>query len=257
MRPQKSLGQYFLTSRAVARDIVSAADLSKDEVVLEVGPGTGMLTKALLPYTRKVIAVEKDTELIRHLRKILAQEISEGRLVLVNDDIRNFSAPEERLWKIVANIPYYITGDIIRRFLSASAQPERIVLLVQKEVAFRIARSKKESVLSISVKAYGTPRYVKTIGARHFKPRPKVDSAILAIEDISRDFFKDIDEIAFFTLVKAGFAHKRKLLVNNIRHLFKKETPEHALDACDIPQKARAEDLALEQWKKIFRAMSP
>ena len=156
---------------------------------------------------------------------------------------------------MAANIPYYITGEIMRSFLTSKNQPVRMALLVQKEVANRVARSEKESILSLSVKAYGTPTFVKKVSAECFSPPPQVDSAILLIDTISRDFFKDVSEERFFTLVKTGFSSKRKLLAGNLSKLTSREQVETALATCGIPAKIRAEDVSLEQWGMLTRIL--
>jgi len=265
MRAKKSLGQHFLTSRAAVRDIVRAADVSKNDTILEIGPGKGILTEALCASAKKVIAVEKDSHLVEYLKQKFHLEIASKRLILFQGDALAcdystlFNIKNSR-FKLVANIPYYITGDILRHFLSSSTQPSSMTLLVQKEVAERIARSKKESILSLSVKVYGTPRYVHTVPAKHFKPRPKIDSAILTITNISKDFFKTNKnssavsaEHDFFTLVHAGFAHKRKLLIRNLEKVSTKDAIKNAFLARDISLTARAEDVPLEKWKYLVR----
>lgn len=253
---KKSLGQNFLNSKAVARDIVRSAELSSIDTVLEIGPGKGFLTSELLATGARVIAVEKDDRMIPVLSEKFAEEIKNERLALIHGDIieelkkENLALP--LVYKLVANIPYYLTGQIIRVFLEATSKPERMVLMVQKEVATRIvARDKKESILSIAVKAYGTPRIIKKVPARYFTPAPKVDSAILAIEKISGKNFPNIEsEKLFFEIVRAGFAHKRKVLTGNLRELFGESTFA-ILKEIGILEKARAEDLSLNQWISI------
>ncbi|MBL7045309.1 MAG: ribosomal RNA small subunit methyltransferase A [Parcubacteria group bacterium] len=278
MKAKKSLGQNFLTAQSVVDKIVETANLNKEDIVLEVGPGKGVLTKALLEKAGKVIAVEKDDELITYLKEEFKDEIKDEKLILVHGDILTFdfksllkvaplsaSLREERpfpeIFKIVANIPYYITGEFLRKTLSSDIQPTQMVLLVQKEVAERIAKSKKESILSLSVKVYGEPKYIQTVKAGSFSPAPKVDSAILSIENISKDFFLNTEvrprcsgldlEKCFFKVIKTGFAHKRKLLINNLSVLKSKEVLQKAFSKANIGDMARAEDLALEQWKQL------
>ena len=166
MRAKKSLGQNFLTSKAVARDIIEAASLSTQDTVLEIGPGKGFLTEELLKKAGRVIAIEKDNRLIEHLQEKFAEEVENKKLVIVHGDVLDFNIAQCELkskkYTLVANIPYYITGQILRMFLESDLQPQKMILMVQKEVAQRIvARDNKESILSISVKAYGAPRYVK------------------------------------------------------------------------------------------------
>lgn len=256
MRAKKSLGQNFLNSKAVARDIVRAAELSSADTVLEIGPGKGFLTAELLASGARVIVVEKDDRMIPLLKEKFADKIKEGSFDLVHADIETFDLATYKLkagnYKIVANIPYYLTGYIVRAFLEADQKPERMILMLQKEVAERIvARDKKESILSLSVKAYGTPRIVKKVPARYFTPAPKVDSAVLAIENISGKYFKDrASEERFFEIIKAGFAHKRKRLAGNLKEMFGDKT-ESLLAQAGIAPNARAEDVALGQWLKI------
>lgn len=307
---KKSLGQNFLNSKAVARDIVRAAELSPTDTVLEIGPGKGFLTSELLASGARVIAVEKDDRMIPILSEKFANEIAEKQFVLIHGDIieimdkhkvptfgclcpRHESADSKFLrsdlgdsqYKLVANIPYYLTGQIIRIFLEAGrastrrvlndstrhdfakstarhdfakSKPERMILMVQKEVATRIvARDKKESILSIAVKAYGTPRLIKKVPARYFTPSPKVDSAILAIENISNKNFPDKEsDKYFFEIVRAGFAHKRKVLAGNLKELFGSNTIQ-ILSNVGVVEKARAEDLTLEQWLAITSKCLP
>jgi 16S rRNA (adenine1518-N6/adenine1519-N6)-dimethyltransferase len=244
---KKSLGQNFLMHARIAERIVLVADISSTDTVLEIGPGTGMLTRELLKLAKKVIAIEADQELFSTLQETFAEEIAEGKLQLLHADIRTFDPSTiEDDYKLVANIPYYLTGEIFRMFLSAAHQPRSMTLLVQKEVAVRIAREKKESILSLSVKAYGTPKYEFTVPRGAFKPAPNVDSAVLTIRDISRtNFASPGKEARFFDYLHAGFAHKRKYLSSNLGAA--------GLSAGSIPLKARAEDLTLADWLGLAR----
>lgn len=282
IKPKKSLGQNFLKSKKAILDMVAAGEVGGSDTVLEAGPGKGVLTEELLKKAGKVIAVEKDDMLVEFLREKFSAEIKSGKLELVHDDILNFNpttynpaSSADKLqpttynlqpsahnlplttYKLIANIPYYITGQFLRKFLSGENQPSKMVILLQKEVVKRItANDGKESILSISVKAYGKPRNIGKVSKENFSPKPKVDSAILLIDNISRDFFSGINEEKFFKLVKVGFAHKRKLLASNLEHT--KDSPwygknreeiEKIFENCGIPPKARAEDLKIEQWK--------
>jgi 16S rRNA (adenine1518-N6/adenine1519-N6)-dimethyltransferase len=161
-------------------------------------------------------------------------------------------------YKIVANIPYNITGAIIRKFLECSYQPQMMVLLIQKEVAERICsrgeKTGKESLLSICVKAYGNPSYVATVKAGSFHPVPRVDSAVLKIDNISKDRFTNIEhEDLFFTLVKLGFAHPRKILISNLSESFERETLLQIFTQLHIPEKSRSEDLSIEHWSNLVQ----
>lgn len=227
----------------IAERIVAAAGISEGETVLEVGPGRGILTRALLGRGARVVAVEADDALAEGLRRDLAPEIADERLALVVGDIRSFGlAAMPRGYKVVANIPYYITGELFRLFLTAENQPASVTLLVQKEVAERVARAKKESILSLSVAAYGAPAYEFTVPRGAFNPPPAVDSAVLSIRGISRARFASAaEEERFFALLHAGFAHKRKRLAKNLAEA-------GFAGAAALVGEVRAEDLALDDW---------
>lgn len=258
VRPKKALGQNFLMHARIAERIAKSASLTAHDTVLEIGPGTGKLTKALLLEARHVVAVEADAELIPTLEETFKDELQAGRLTLIHKDIRSFNpASIKGSYALVANIPYYITGEIIRLFLSASHKPQSMTLLVQKEVAERIARAKKESMLSLSVKAYGTPTYLFTVPRGAFFPAPKVDSAVLHIRAIRADAFASKkEEGSFFSLLHYGFAHKRKLLARNLEAHAPLKKIHTAFDTLSIPHKARAEDLSLETWRALVRALA-
>lgn len=256
---KKSLGQNFLKSERALFKICEAGSLSQGDVVLEIGPGKGALTKKLLEKGAQVVAVEKDDSLVVLLNEIFEKEIKEGQLKLINEDILDFEIPKKiGSYKIIANIPYNITGAIFKKFLEEERQPERMVLLVQKEVAKRImAQDGKESILSISIKAYGTPKYLMTVGKKLFSPSPKVDSAIILISNISKDNFKNKSfEKIFFEVLKAGFAHKRKMLLGNLSaHFAQKEKVEGIFDDLQIGRKIRAENLKVEEWIHIAKEL--
>lgn len=252
------LGQHFLTSPVTLRAIITAAHPKQGDTVLEIGPGRGVLTRALLQTGATVIAVEKDEELARALCDALSEE---KHFRMVTGDIRDTDATKLGLpdgYLVAANIPYYITGAIIRQFLTAKNQPSRMVLLTQREVAERIAHSKKESLLSLSVKAYGEPKLVARVPRGAFSPVPKVDSAILAIEDISRKKFIEhgVSEEAFFELLHVGFAQKRKMLASNLSPRYGRAAVMRALTAAGLHEKVRAEDVALEEWLTIAKVTS-
>src|SRR3989338_10833802 len=191
---KKSLGQNFLKSPGIFSKIIEASKIANTDTILEIGPGTGELTKRLLEKALRVLAVEKDTRLITPLKEKFVKEIKSGKLVLVEADILDFKPATYNLqpnsYKLVANIPYYITGAILKKFLEIGPQPSRIVLLIQKEVADRIvAKNAKESILSMSVKSYGRPRIAGIVPPGCFVPPPTVDSAILVVEKISKKIF--------------------------------------------------------------------
>lgn len=249
--PQRGarLGQHFLTGQWAARKLAEVVAVRPDETILEIGPGKGALTKELLATGAHVTAIEKDPDLVVRLRK---SNMGQTRLTLIEADIRDI-APEKlglKNYVVAANIPYYITGEIIRQFLTCVTPPRAMALLVQKEVADRIiARDGKESILSLSVKAYGNPKIIAKVARGNFSPPPSVDSAILLIDRISKEFFNGASEGSFFKVVRAGFAGKRKFLANNLANVFGKEKTVAGFIACAVPEKARAEDLPLEKWK--------
>ena len=252
IRVKKSLGQHWLRSKTILAEMVKAGEAKAGDVILEVGPGQGSLTEALLATGARVIAVEKDDRLIDSLQAKFASEISHSQLVLIRQDILEFNFLTNELkaggYKIVANLPYYLTGQFLRRVLTSTRPPSLMVLLLQKEVAERIvAKNKKESLLSISVKTAGTPKYIKTVPKKYFLPPPKVDSAILKVNNISKNFFTDISQTKFFALVKKGFAQKRKMLKGNLN------CPLAVLNKCGIAEKARAEELSLGEWKCLMQ----
>ena len=251
IKAKKSLGQHWLKSKSALADIIKSADLKSGELVLEIGPGQGVLTEAILVEKTKVIAIEKDENLALFLTKKFADQIKNRQLKIITGDVLNLDIKKilnKKPYKIVANIPYYLTGQFFRQFLSAKNQPKSIVVLIQKEVANRIvAKNKKESILSISVKVYGEPKLEKIVPAGAFSPPPKVDSAILSIKNISRDFFSEIDEDGFFTVIKKGFGQKRKQLKNNLG------LKESTLTLCKLPSTIRAEDLTITDWQYLIK----
>ncbi|MEK7122073.1 MAG: 16S rRNA (adenine(1518)-N(6)/adenine(1519)-N(6))-dimethyltransferase RsmA, partial [Patescibacteria group bacterium] len=251
-------GQHFLKSESIARKIVETAALAPNDVVLEIGPGKGILTVELLKRAKKVIAVEKDAKLAIFLKNKFGSstsklEIIQGDILKIDPKTYNL---KDKTYKIVANLPYYITSRFLRRFLESDCQPAAMTLMIQKEVAQRItlnvgARPPKTNLLAISVQVFGQPKIAFKVSKNYFSPAPKVDSAVIAITNISRDFFtkNNIEEKKFFALVKAGFTHKRKLLINNLETQSpSKEKWQETFKKCGIPEKSRAENLSLQDW---------
>ena len=259
--PKKNLGQNFLTSEGAIYRAIEASSLKQGVRVLEIGPGHGALTRALLEKGAQVVAIEKDSCLVEELSHSFASYIEQKALTLINADATTISYTEVCPFPyiIVANIPYNITGTILRHIFSQSTLPERVVLIVQKEVGERIAREKKESVLSLSIKAYGTPRYLTTIKAGSFYPKPRVDSALITITNISKTHFASPnEERLFFSLIKNGFAQKRKILKRRLVEtgMVEKDLLDHAYLTCTINEKARAEDLSLTHWLCLLKQIS-
>lgn len=274
------LGQHFLTGPVPAQQLARAAGIIPGETVIEIGPGRGALTRELLATGARVIAIEKDPALVQTLNDGFAKSIIKKQLKIIEADVRDVSLEEIGLrageYTLAANIPYYITGEIIRKFLTTKIQPRAMVLLVQKEVAQRIVngeprstaswqrdrqktvnRKSKESILSLSVKAYGTPKIIAKVSRGNFSPPPSVDSAILLVQNISRDFFENVDEKRFFDLIHAGFSSKRKLLLGNLAKQYGRTKPIllNIFKECSIPEKARAEDVPLQKWKCLAQGL--
>ncbi len=260
MLKKKSLGQNFLKSPQIVSDIVSAGKVLDKDIVLEIGPGEGVMTENLLKKAGKVIVVEKDHRLIPLLHEKFINEINENKLVLIESDILEIETEKLPLgnnYKVIANIPYYITGQIIRKFLEAKNKPVSMTLLVQKEVAERIvARDKKESLLSLSVKVFGEPKIIRTVGRGAFTPSPNVDSAVINIENISDIKLHGLNIEDYFKVLHSGFAHKRKQLLPNLSNDFEKENVQNVFEKLHLDPKVRAEDLDLKTWVKISNELT-
>lgn len=257
-KAKKSLGQNFLKSNKILEEIILAGEITADDFILEIGPGKGNLTEKLLKTGAKVLAIEKDSKLVEFLKEKFATEIRNEKIKIIEEDILKFDPKNlPPKYKLIANIPYYITGQIIEMFLSTNNQPNLAVLMIQKEVADRIlTRDKKESILSVSVKIYCKPIYIKKVPARYFSPQPKVDSAILKLENISKKIFEQnkIIEKDFFTFVKNGFAHKRKILISNLKNKdCLLENLEKSFKICGLDKKIRAEKLSIENWVCLLK----
>jgi 16S rRNA (adenine1518-N6/adenine1519-N6)-dimethyltransferase len=262
MKPKKHLGQNFLTSIPARMEIVKAGEVLPSDSILEIGPGRGFLTRALLDTGARVVALEKDSELIPILTEQFASEIKSGQLTLTLGDALDFDPTPSTLhatrYKLIANIPYYITGAILERYLSHVNQPQTMVVLVQKEVAERVcARDGKESILSLSVKAYGEPKLIYRVSRGSFNPSPTVDSAVLQIKNISRQNFKNqYHEAVFFRAVKQGFAHKRKLLLSNLKESFPEQNLPELFQVLIIPPNTRAEDVHISTWLMLAEKLT-
>lgn len=245
------MGQNFLHAPQVVSLMVHRAEIKAGDTVLEVGPGKGALTQKLLEAGAKVIAVEKDDRAIPFLRDRFKKEVENRTLRLVHADILEYQ-PDVTDYTIVANIPYYISGEFLQKFLEAEHQPKRIVVMLQKELAKRIV-DEKGSILSMSVRAYGKPVYLTSVPRKFFRPIPNVDSAVVLIENISKNFFtsNNITEKTFFQIIKTGFAHKRKVLIRNLEEKIGTEGIKKLWETENFYVTLRAEELSLDQWKKI------
>ncbi len=258
--PRKSLGQSFLHDPGVLERIVEAADLSGSDTVLEIGPGTGALTRRLLERAGRVIAVEIDERLV----ELLEGELGDAPgLELIHADILETDASAlvgSRPYKLVANLPYYITGAILRRFLETPPRPSVMVVTVQREVAERImALPGKMSLLSVSVQLHGRASLIGKIGPGAFWPPPGVESAIVRIDISDTPCVEIVDEKVFFRVVRAGFGQKRKKLRNSLRAGLglPQGVIDSALEAAGIDPARRPETLSVQEWAALARALSP
>lgn len=256
MAPNKGLGQHLLISRRALTAVVSAADLSPDDNVLEVGAGPGVLTRELAQRARRVVAVELDRAVLPVLRETTAGmanvEIIPRNLLEVDPE-EVFGAES---YKLVANLPYYITSLILRYLLESANPPRVLVVMVQREVAERLVAGPGEmSLLSLSVQFYGTPKIVSYVPATAFYPPPKVDSAIVRVDLHPAPLLDSTASDLFFELIHAGFAEKRKQLHNSLaRHLsVPRETIDRWLAEGAIDSMRRPQTLSLEEWLRLAR----
>lgn len=249
LEPKKGLGQNFLADENVLQKIVQTSDLKASDCIVEVGPGLGILTKELASKAKKVVSIELDKSLITLLNNEIA---TFENIELINMDALDYDPPKEN-YKLIANIPYYITSPLISHFLTNKNKPDKIVLLTQKEVAEKIcAKAKKLNVLAIHVQIFGTPKIISKISAQSFYPAPKVDSAILSV-DIHKEPLIESEKIqSFLKIVHAGFSHKRKTILNALTRKLAdltKEEIEIKLNKCNVSPNARAQHLSIEDWK--------
>ncbi len=286
MQPKKSLGQNFLRDKKVLQKIIQVADLKPDDFVIEIGPGEGVLTKELSRLAGKVIAVEKDKELaektarnfqfsIFNFQSIFNDPIFnfKNKTAIISGDILKINLPEIIAsvgtgqcpvptgdmgiinYKLIANLPYYITSAIIRLFLETTYPPTEMILMVQKEVAERIcAKPGEMSILAVSVQYYAQPELLFYVDKKSFFPVPEVDSAVIKI--ISKKFQVPNKERAkFFRIVKAGFSAKRKTLVNNLANSLQidKNIVEEEIKTVGLKSTVRAQELSVEEWERLAR----
>ena len=254
LSPKKSLGQNFLFDENVLTRIVETAVLTPTDTILEIGPGLGALTKLLAENVQHVTAVELDDRFL----PILQQELAPyNNVTIIHGDIleQNPNALFSEPYKVVANVPYYITGAILRHLLTAEQKPTTMVLTVQKEVADRMtAVPPNMSLLSVSTQFYGRSERITTIKAGAFWPRPDVDSAVVKIDLDAERPLPFSEEKAFFKLIKAGFSQKRKQLHNNLRQLnLSSDEVDKLLQSAHINGRRRAQTLTIEEWVSIYQ----
>ncbi|HSX44938.1 MAG TPA: 16S rRNA (adenine(1518)-N(6)/adenine(1519)-N(6))-dimethyltransferase RsmA [Candidatus Saccharimonadales bacterium] len=250
---KKSLGQHWLTDQDSLDAIHSAAEITPSDVVLEIGPGLGTLTELLVLSAKEVVAVEFD----RELAQLLPERLSAGNLKVIHQDILSYDLTElPEGYKVVANIPYYLTSHLLRRLSESPNPPHRMVLLLQKEVAERVAAKPGDmSMLSVATQYYYQPELDRVVTSDLFTPPPKVDSQILKLTKHSQPIFPDIDDAHFFRVVKAGFSNRRKTLLNSLSGGLHKDKREVAtiLDKADVDPRARPQNLTLNDWHRISK----
>jgi len=265
IKPSRSKGQNFLVNEKIYDDIVAAAELEKDDTVIEIGPGLGFLTFKIAAKVKRLIAVELDDKLANYLQ--IGIDAQDGDNVeIINGDILRFNldshlAPNSK-YKIVANLPYNITSIFLRLFLSGKRPPETMVLMLQKEVAERIVAAPPEmSLLALSVQYYADAKIIREVKAGNFWPEPKVDSAVIKLTIKNESKLDETSRLAedklFFRLAKMGFSAKRKMLKNNIAGGLKidQKIILDILNKNKFNPLLRAEDLTLEDWRKLFAAL--
>ncbi|NLF02995.1 MAG: ribosomal RNA small subunit methyltransferase A [Anaerolineales bacterium] len=258
LQPSKGLGQNFLVDESVAERIVAAAELSAADEVLEIGPGLGMLTQKLARTAGRVVAVELDQRLLPALRAALTGcdtvKVVQGDILAL--DPAELISAESASYKVVANLPYYITSAVLRHLLEASLKPKRLILTVQREVAESIvARPDDMSLLAVSVQFYGQPRVLFRIRPGSFYPAPSVESAVLQIDVHTQPPVDGADEARFFRVVRAGFSQRRKQLRNALAAglgLPPDSVAEH-LRRAGVQPSRRAQTLTLAEWGQVAR----
>ncbi len=263
IKPARSKGQNFLINEPVYNEIIAAADLRSNDIVLEVGPGLGFLTEKLALAAKEVEAVELDDQLAEVLRiKLLAQKLNNVNLInhdILDLNLNDFLWYKKGAYKIVANLPYNISALFLRNFLSATARPQTIVLLLQKEVAERLVAPAGElSLLGVMAQFYSRPKIIKFVPATDFWPQPKVASAIVVFEHdrpTISDQLSAEEQKQFWRLLKIGFSAKRKQLKNNLMSGWPTDgaTATGWLKKIKVSDKIRAQDLSLEQWRELAR----
>jgi len=261
LKARKRLGQNFLIDADVLQKVVAAAELTAEDIIIEVGPGLGVLTRELAQKASRAIAVEKDDRLAAALKQELA---AFKNVSIINEDILKIN-PIDLLggqavkYKVVANLPYYITSAVLRHFLEAAPKPDLMVVMLQKEVADNIvAADGRMSLLSISVWFYGRPQVIDYVPAACFYPPPKVDSAILKIDVYAKPAAAVDDIDGFFNLIRAGFSASRKQLPNSLAQGLGVPRDEilPLLEEAGIICKRRAETLALEEWQRLWQVFN-
>ena len=250
--PKKELGQHWLRDPEILAEIAEVAELGKDDVVLEIGPGLGTLTSRLLARAQRVVAVEFDADLARKL----PGQFPGKNLDVINEDILQFDLNQLPTgYKVVANVPYYITSKIVEKLMTAENKPSLAVLLVQKEVAERIAAEPGEmSILAVSAQLFAQAKLDIEVPRQFFAPPPKVDSQVVILRTRTEPLVDSEDQKDFFRIVKAGFSAKRKKLRSSLSGGLgvSKASAEQLLKKANISPDVRAEDLAIDDWQRLL-----
>jgi 16S rRNA (adenine1518-N6/adenine1519-N6)-dimethyltransferase len=272
-RPKRSLGQHFLRDKSYLERMLLAADIGEGDRVLEIGPGTGVLTAALAASGAEVIAVELDDLLAERLSEqyehVPNVDVVHGDILEIdiaslvgadasNNDSREHLSDYKPRYKVVANLPYYITSAILRRLLEANPPPAIATIMVQKEVAERICAEPGDmSLLAVSVQYYAAPQFVAVVPAGAFYPRPKVDSAIVRLDVHAQPAIDDVQTDRYFAVVRAGFAQRRKQVANSLSAglAMPKQQVRDALARAGIDARRRAETFSLQEWRTICIAL--
>ncbi|MDD5144615.1 MAG: 16S rRNA (adenine(1518)-N(6)/adenine(1519)-N(6))-dimethyltransferase RsmA [Candidatus Pacebacteria bacterium] len=256
-RPSKGLGQNFLLNRSTIEKLTEALDLQSDELVLEIGPGLGVLTQELARKAKKVVAIEKDRTMIEILKETLAGlnnvEVIEGDALRV--DLGSLGVQNEK-YKVAGNLPFYLTSPLIRRFLESENPPESMVFTIQKEVGKKIcSKPPGMNILAVSVQIYANPKIISYVPGKFFWPEPNVDAAVIKILPFREPLLKEKNRDSFFKIVKAGFSQPRKQLINNLSNKLNlsKEKVGTWLIENKIEPKRRAETLELEDWLNLLK----
>ena len=265
LRPRKKWGQHFLTDARILESIADAAEITASDTVLEIGPGLGHLTRVLARRAGRVVAVEVDAELAVKLRDDF---VDAANVTIVQGDVLTAESMEwlegagiqpAPAFKIVANLPYYITSAILRHVLQAQHKPCLTVVMVQREVAQRmIARPPAMNLLAVGVQYFTRPRIIRTIAAGAFYPPPKVDSAVVRLDRLDRAPTDAVNAVRFFEIVRAGFGERRKQLRNSLAHGLglAPEIVVRALSLAKIDPARRAETLTLDEWAKLCHTLA-
>jgi len=256
INPARSKGQNFLINEDIYKKIIESANIDKNDLVLEVGPGLGFLTRGLAKEAKRVIAVELDDKLAELLKKNLAED-QINNVEIINKDIievlQKTEIEDQKIFKIVANLPYNISSIFLRSIFELKNKPESLTLMLQREVAERIiAKPGKMSLLAVSIQLYAKGDIITSVSGNDFWPAPEVESAVIHLE-LKRGS-TNVDEKKFFRLVKSGFLAKRKMLKNNLAgaYAISQEESEERLVRAGFSSKIRAQELSVEDWKKLL-----